>query len=89
MNGQVDSEKLEEALEQATDGAVAEESPMEEAEEGEEMAMAEEEDPLAVARRKFFKPEKKPERSPGTAIMIAMQAKKPTMGKKSDKGYKA
>jgi formylmethanofuran:tetrahydromethanopterin formyltransferase len=62
---------------------------MEAAEEGEELAAeAAEEDPLAAARRKFFKPERKPERSPGTAVMIAMQAKKP-MDKKMGKGGKA
>ena len=56
---------------------------------GEELAAeAAEEDPLAAARRKFFKPERKPERSPGTAVMIAMQSKKP-MDKKMGKGGKA
>jgi hypothetical protein len=88
INGRIDTAKLEEALEQATEGAMEEggELGMEAAEEGEEMEA--EEDPLAVARRKFFKPERKPERSPGTAVMIAMQSKKP-MDKKMGKGGKA
>lgn len=89
MNGGIDAAKLEQALEEATEGAAeAGETMMEGAEaEAEEMAeeMPEEEDPLAVARRKFFKPEKKAERSPGTAVMIAMQAKKPMPGKKGMK----
>lgn len=88
MNGGIDAQKLEEVLEQAGDEASeAPEMAEEPGEEAEEMAEVEgeEEDPLAVARRKFFKPEKKPERSPGTAIMIAMQAKKPELRKKGMK----
>jgi hypothetical protein len=92
MTGGVDAEKLEQALAEATDGAEEATEGLSMAEEGDEEAGAEleeEEDPLAVARRKFFKPERKPERSPGTAIMIAMgSGKKPGMasGKKLEKG---
>ena len=87
MNGSVDADKLEQALEEATDGAMAKDGLSMDEGEGmeesdEELAMEEpEEDPLAVARRKFFKPERKVERSPGTAVMLAVQSKKPVMGK--------
>lgn len=86
MDGGIDTEKLEEALEEASGGGMADAEEASEGEEGEEMAAEKpEEDPLAIARRKFFKPEKKMDRSPGTAVMIAMQSKKPMYGKKGMK----
>ena len=93
MNGEIDSEKLQEALEEAGGEA---EMPMEgvaedEGAESEPMEAGEdEEDPaLVAARRKFFKPERKEKPSAGTAIMIALENAKPNMSQKKFKSGKA
>lgn len=92
MNGEIDSEKLQEALEEAGGEA---EMPMEgSAEEGAEAepmeAGEDDEDPaLVAARRKFFKPERKEKPSAGTAIMIALENAKPNMSQKKFKSGKA
>ena len=93
-NGVLDSDALEDALTQATDGAEMGEMEPDAAEEGAEgpeieIEVEEEETPLAIARRKAFKPEKKVARSPGTAMMIALGSSKAPMGKKMPKFGKA
>lgn len=97
-NGVLDSDALEDALTQATDGAemgeMGEMEPGAAEEEGAEgpeieIEVEEEETPLAIARRKAFKPEKKVARSPGTAMMIALGSSKAPMGKKMPKFGKA
>jgi len=97
MNGEIDSEKLQDALAEAggeaempMDGSAEHEGAESKAMEASEGAEDDEEDPALVeARRKFFKPERKEKPSAGTAIMIALENAKPNMSQKKFKSGKA
>ena len=90
-NGEIKAGDLQAALDEAGNAAsdVEGEETAEMETQASEMGIpeeneAEEEDPLAVARRKFFKPKRQEEtRRPGTAIlMAAMEKPKPEMPRK-------
>lgn len=85
------SGELEEALGDAADTAKSEGDDLamdaDEAGDGDEMPMddEEEESPLQKMKREYFKPESKPPR-PGTAVMMAQMETKKPMGKPMRKG---